>query len=178
MAKNLPKAPQFLVADTVIQESGGKLNIIGLYPGGEVVLQGELPKEVPKGVQGLALQGLTVVILLVDGYGKIEGKINFYDPAGKQFGKGISIEAEKRKEQAHSIILPVIPFPITAFGRYRVELQLNDRAYEHFFTVRHSDPAVSLPTFVERKQKARRPSRAKTRTEPSTSKMRKGRTSK
>ncbi len=146
MVTLLPKQLRFLLADAVREETGGKLTLLGLYTGDEVVLQGTLPVDTPKGMKGIALQGLTILVLIVDGYGEFNVQIQVYDPTGAPIGESSKDTLVKVKDVPQNMLLPITPFPVRAFGRHRLEIQLNNRKYEYLFTVRHQDPNARLPT--------------------------------
>ncbi len=146
MAKKLPAQLRFLLADAVREEAGGKVSILGFYSGDEVVLQGELPTKLEEGAQAVALPALTILVLFVDGYGNFQLRLQVFDPTGKPFGLSKPMQINKVKGAPYNIILPIMPFPIRVFGRYRFELRIDKRKYEYSFTVRHQDPNVRLPT--------------------------------
>lgn len=146
MANVYPKNIQFLLADAVRQEQGGKLTVLGLYSGDSVLLKDTLPKEVPDGMEGLALSGLTVVALVRDGQGAFDCTLQLFAPGGKALGKGVSkLKVDKQKEASTSLIFPIEPFPIPDFGIYRIVLQLGKHEYEFKFKVVHADPSATFP---------------------------------
>ena len=163
MRKQSPKNVQFLLADFVREEVGGKLTVMGLYSSAEVLLQGEIPKAFPEGVKGLAIPSLTIVAVVVDGLGKFNARINLFDPYGMPLGieaKGPGMVIDKVAAGAANILIPISPFPIPAFGEYRLELELDTKKYFYSFKIRHSNPAVRFPQ-VEEPAPARR-TKAKT----------------
>lgn len=146
MAKALPKQLRFLLADSVREELGGKLTVIGLYTGGEVILQNAMPAEVPEGFQGIALPGLTILAVFEDGQGEFEVQFQIYDPTNRPLGKSAPTTVVKAKNTTQNLIFPIMPFPVTGLGRYRFELRLDNRKYGYSFTVRHADPNARLPS--------------------------------
>jgi len=151
MAKVYPKLLRFLLADAVREESGGKLTILGLYSGDQLVLQGPLPKAVPKGFKGMALPGLTVLVMISDGHGEFECRFQIFDPNDALLGDGKAlILVNKQKDVASNLLFPITPFPITAFGRYRVLCKLDGRSYEYAFQIRHQNAKARLPRLSTR----------------------------
>jgi hypothetical protein len=156
----LPRQIHFLLADSVREELGGKLTVIGLYTGGEVILQGAMPADVPKGYERMALPGLTILAVCEDGEGQFQLEFELYDPSDRPLGKSAPTQVVKAKNAPQNLIFPLVPFLVPRFGRYRFELRLNNRKYEYSFTVRHSDPHASAPS-------PQIPSKTKARTSPS-----------
>lgn len=146
MANVYPRNVQFLLADAVRQEEGGKLTVLGLYSGDAVLLKDSLPNSIPEGMEGLALPGLTIVAIVRDGQGSFSYGVHLYGPDGKALGKGVDgMKLDKKKDAPASLLIPVQPFPIPDFGTYRVLLQLNRHEYEFKFRVSHIDPNAAFP---------------------------------
>ena len=146
MAKVYPKSLRFLLADAIRQEAGGKLTLLGLYAGDEVVLQGELPDVVPDGMKGVAIQGLTVLIMIPDGHGEFQCRFQLFDPTGDLLIDGrAAVTVNKQKGIASNLLFPISPFPVPQFGRYRVLCDLDKRSFEYSFVIRHQDPNATLP---------------------------------
>lgn len=146
MPKVLPKQLRFLLADSVREELGGKLTVIGLYTGGEVILQGAMPADVPEGFEGIALPGLTILAVFEDGEGEFQVQFQVYDPSNRPLGKSMPTAVVKTKNATQNLIFPITPFPVPRLGRYCFELRLDKRKYEYSFTVRHVDPNARLPS--------------------------------
>lgn len=147
MANVYPKNIQFLLADHVRQEEGGKLSLLGFYSGDAVLLKGLLPEEIPEGMEGIALPGLTIVAVVRDGQGVFNSAIHLYGPNGKELGEGVKGQKlDKRKDGTASLLVPIQPFPIPGFGIYRVLLELGTREYEYQFRVGHLDPLAVFPS--------------------------------
>ena len=104
MKKILPKQLRFFLADGVREEIGAKISLIGLYTGDEVIVQSELPVQVPGKIRGLALPGLYILIILVNGQGKFKGEFVIYDPNGKPMRRAIEI-VNKVKDKTFNVIL-------------------------------------------------------------------------
>lgn len=146
MATIYPKTIQFLLADAVRQEQGGKVTVLGLYSGDSVVLQDVLPKEFPEGMNGLALACLTILAIVRDGQGRFDCNLHLFGPTGTELGKGLnSVILDKQKDAPVNLIFPIQPFPIPDFGNYRIALWINKHEYEFKFKVTHADPGVVLP---------------------------------
>ncbi len=160
MPKVLPKQLRFLLADSVREELGGKLTVIGLYTGGEVILQGVMPVDVPEGYGGMALPGLTILAVFEDGEGEFQLQFQVYDPSNRPLGKSAPTPVVKAKNATQNLIFPLAPFPVPRLGRYRFELRLDSRKYEYSFTVRHTDPNARAPS-------PRVPSKTKAKSSPS-----------
>lgn len=146
MANVYPKQVQFLLADGVRQEQGGKFTVLGFYPGNGVLLNQPLPKKVPDGFKGVALPGLTLIITLFDGNGSFSGDLKIIRPSGELLGKGsTNIVIEKNKGKSASLLIPIEPFPVTEFGDYQATLKLGAHKYDFVFRIGHIDPKASLP---------------------------------
>lgn len=155
MANVYPKEIQFLIADHVRQEEGGKLSLLGFYSGDAVLLKGPLPAEIPEGVGGIALPGLTIVAVVRDGQGSFDSTFHLYSPDGRELGQGVKGQKlDKAKGGAASLIVPIQPFPIPEFGIYRARLQLGKHEYEFQFKVGHFDPNVPFPPKVSKGDKS------------------------
>lgn len=148
MANVYPKDLQFLLADAVRQEDGGKLTVLGLYTGEAVLLKEPLPKTLPEGMKGLALPGLTILATARDGHGSFNFSFKLYGPDGKSLGKGIvGAKLEKQKFAPANLLIPVQPFPISGFGTYRAVFKLSKQhEYEFKFRVGHVDPKAVFPS--------------------------------
>jgi hypothetical protein len=155
MANVYPKDVQFLLADAVRQEAGGKLAVLGLYSGA-VLLKDTLPKELPEGAKGMALPRLEVLVTIFDGYGRFNVDLRLLGPRGTVIGKGATeIFVDKKKDAAANVIFPIEPFPIPGFGTYRITMQLNRHRYEFKFGVGHTDPNARFPVAAtSKKQKS------------------------
>lgn len=152
MANVYPKNIQFLLADHVRQEEGGKLSLLGFYSGDAVLLKGPLPEEIPEGMEGIALPGLTIVAVVRDGHGSFNSAIHLYGPNGKELGEGVKGHAlDKAKDGTANLLVPIQPFPIPEFGMYRVLLELGKHEYEYRFRVGHLDPSVVFPSVTKGK---------------------------
>lgn len=145
MANVHPKDIQFLLADAVRQESGGKLTLLGFYSGHTVILQDPIPKDIPDHVHGIALPGLTIVATIFDGHGMFDGQFCLFSPSGIPLGKGETAPIEKQKNVPSNLIFPIHPFPVPEFGTYRIVLKLNRHEHEFAFKVAHVDPKACLP---------------------------------
>lgn len=146
MANVYPKDIQFLLADHVRQEEGGKLSLLGFYSGDAVLLKGPLPEEIPDGLEGIALPGLTIVAVVRDGHGVFNSVIHLYGPNGKELGEGLrGQKLDKGKEGTANLLVSIQPFPIPGFGIYRVLLELGTHKYEYRFRVGHLDPLTVFP---------------------------------
>ncbi len=151
MAKKLPTAANFFLADSVREESGGKLTLIGFYSGNELILNGPLPKKLPADAQSIALPGLSILITFFGGKGKFSLDIQLFDPKGIEFAPAHRSEISIETPGAQNVILPIIPFPIKAFGKYMLRVKLDKQSYDYEFIVRHRDPKAKLHVVEEKK---------------------------
>lgn len=146
MARLFPKNVQFILADAVRQEVGGKLTMLGLYSGDVVLLNETLPPALPEGAAGMALAGLTFLVRVLDGQGQFKYRVDLYGPKGEMLGQRMTEQIlEMQPGTTASLIVPVQPFPIPEFGIYRIVLTLNGRPYEFKFRVGHVDPTAIFP---------------------------------
>jgi hypothetical protein len=162
MEKQLPSAPRFLLADNITEQSGGKLLIIGLYSGDVVVLHGPLPAKVPAQFHGIALPGLYVLVTFVDGVGQFDASVRIYDPNGIALGPASILKAKLEKGKSQNFVVPLVPFPVTAFGKYRIELQIDTKKFGYEFAVQHEDPNAALPSIQSKKTSSKKPVKSAT----------------
>lgn len=144
MRKVYPKDVRFLLADAVRQEQGGKLSLLGFYPGNLVILQGELPKDLREN-ELFGIPSLGLVFLIMDGQGDFKARIDIQQPNGKRVGLGAALDTKKKSGVTHTITVPLTPFPIDALGTFKVSITFDGRAHHFAFVVRHSDPKATLP---------------------------------
>lgn len=145
MTNVLPKRVNFLLADQIREEAGGKLTIIGLYANDEIILLGDLPEELPIGLQGLALPALSILVQLKDGIGNYNGEAQVIDPNGKPLIIPAKLTISLKENVWSNLIVPFVPFPLPKFGLYTFELKLDNKKYKYTFTIRHSDEKARLP---------------------------------
>lgn len=162
MEKQLPSAPRFLLADNITEQSGGKLLIVGLYSGDVVMLHGTLPAEVPSQFHGVALPGLYVLVTFVDGVGEFDASVRIYDPKGNAFDPKSMVKVKLEKGKSQNFLVPIVPFPVTAFGKYRIELQIDTKQFNYEFAVQHEDPNAALPSIQSKKKSTKKPVKAAT----------------
>lgn len=146
MRKAYPKEVRFLLADGVREETGGKVTVLGLYSGDDVVLQGDLPPILPEGMLGLALPNLSFLVVIKDGAGEFQVQYSLVDPMGGSIGRpNLEQTISKQKGIPTNIIVQVSPFPLSSFGRYKFLLEIDGRKFEYPFLVRHQDPSKKFP---------------------------------
>lgn len=159
MQKKLPSAPHFLLADNIATQDGGKLLVVGLYAGNEVVLRGTMPTG-----NVIALPGLYILATFMDGAGEFDVDFRMSAPTGKLLGKVKSIlKVNLIQGKSQNIIMPVVPFHIIAFGRYQVELQMDKQTFKYEFAVRHEDPNMAFPSIHSKNKSPRKPTKAAAR---------------
>lgn len=146
MATKIPTKVQFLLADAIRQETGGKLTILGLYSGDIVQLQGEYPKTLPDGQKEIGIPSLAVLATFLDGHGKFKTSVTISDPTGKQLAKSLPQEIEKSSEAPFNFILPFTPFPVRQLGQHHLILAIDKKKFSYFFTVKHVNPKFRLPS--------------------------------
>lgn len=145
MTNQLPTQIRFLLADSVREEAGGKLTILGLYSGDEVVMQGALPSQLPEGRAEVYLKELAILIIAMDGEGEFQAQIQLYDPNNSPIRQSSPMPVNKVKGSPMNIILPIAPFPVRAFGNHQLAFQLDKKVFKYKFIVRHQDPGMHLP---------------------------------
>ncbi len=162
MKKQQPSTPRFLLADNIAEQSGGKLLIVGLYAGDVVVLHGPLPTEVPTQFHGIALPGLYILVTFADGVGEFDVSVRIYDPTGNALGPTSILKVKLEKGKSQNCVVPLVPFPVTAFGKYRVELQAGTKTFNYDFAVQHEDPNAVVPLIQTKKKSTKKPVEAAT----------------
>ena len=83
MRKPLPKRVQFLLAESVREEVGGKLTLLGYFTGNDIIMHNPMPATIPKGAKGIALSNLTILATFFGGSGTYNAEVAVYDPSGK-----------------------------------------------------------------------------------------------
>jgi hypothetical protein len=120
-------AVNFLLAETVRQEVGGKLTIIGFYPGNQLLI--------PKGTKQ-TVTPLAFIFLVLEGEGTFPSSISLVSPSGKAMFQDEKMpDTVKIPKQPLSVLVGVQPFVTDEIGKFDVTLRLGDASYRRSFTV-------------------------------------------
>ena len=120
-------AVNFLLAESIRQETGGKLTIIGYYPGNQLLI----PKETKQLVTSIAF-----VFIALDGDGTFSTAVSLTAPSGKAIFKNEFLQnSVKHPGQPLSVLLAVQPFVTDETGTFDVTLHLDNATYRRSFTV-------------------------------------------
>ena len=122
----------FVVCEELRQETGGKVSLLGVY-GGEEILVIAPPGEAP------ILSGIGFYYCFGGGEGTFAARFELTDPHGTQVISNPVGQLVKRPDGALNVMVQLRPFP-TAYGVYRARLYLDDRAYERTLRVTRRDP--------------------------------------
>lgn len=119
---------QFIVAEFVRNELGGKVTIIGAYAGGHILLSPSttFPANFP-----LAFYGV-----FEDGVGEFDVKLQILSPDDEVQVDGIIGKAIKKPDQALTLAFSIAPFRPNSFGEYRFKIMLDDKAFFEKFYVK------------------------------------------
>lgn len=125
----------FLIADEIRPEMGGKQTVLGLYADG-IIMLGTPPQldtsapEAPEGIERLAF--LMNISDVPEGKHKYKGQI--IDPSGNPHGPEISFgEEETPKGKSRTIVVETKPFLIKGKGTYHFNLYFDDVLYSFPF---------------------------------------------
>ncbi|HWB50152.1 MAG TPA: hypothetical protein VG651_13660 [Stellaceae bacterium] len=110
-----------LLCDGVRPNPDGKLDVVGLYPVGEVKLD-------PAATLPVTIN-LTFVFVLKDGDGSFSAVFRIVDPLGKELHKFDVPEFKKPPNLAHVMILPVGLIPVVHAGNYALSLEIGGQRY-------------------------------------------------
>jgi hypothetical protein len=117
----------FMVADGMRKEQDGKMSLFGFY--GTDKLQIKAETEFPTGYP------LTFVFLLRDGVGSFSVDLEIEDPAGAVTFSSELPHAKKLPGESHGVVVTMAPFVLTAFGKYRLTLTLDNRRYRRVLSI-------------------------------------------
>jgi hypothetical protein len=129
MPKVLPPGIDlFLTAESVRQEPGGKLTIIGAIMGG--------PLLVPAGTSFPIGIPLALLVVFQDGEGEFDTSIRIVDVAGAAMGPDVPLGiVTKIAGQPMHLSVNFGAFIVQKPGTYKVEIRLDSHVYTKDFTV-------------------------------------------
>jgi hypothetical protein len=120
-------AVNFLLAESVRQEAGGKLTIIGLYPANQLLIA--------KGTKQL-VTSLAFGFIVLDGDGTFSTVISLVAPSGKTiFKEELLPNSVKLPGQPLTLVVAVQPFVTDETGKFDIALRLDNATYRRSFTV-------------------------------------------
>ena len=129
MANTYPeKIDLFLVAESLRQERGGKITILGAFSGGRVLLSkgGTFPVALP----------IAFLIAFNVGKGHFKTRIRITDPNGEPVVEDLPTgDIDKAPEQTMQLMVNFGVFEFSMPGRYRVDSFLDDRVYTEYLNV-------------------------------------------
>ncbi len=128
MPKTYPSAiHNFIVAEFVRPEAGGKTTIIGAFSIGKIILLENTPLP--------ALIPLGLFVAFKDGEGTFQGKVRITDPNAKELVSGVLGSVVKEPNQGMQFAINFSTLPLVATGDYLVDVMLDDRIYQEHFSV-------------------------------------------
>ena len=138
MSKKYPpqKALNFVVCEDLRSETGGKYSIMGIYPGGQIVLHTDASKK-PGKIKGR--MRILFVSMIHGGEGKFpcEWEIISPDKSVVRSGKFENIELGPNRGSILGAGLQ--NFEIPEYGKYTFVLKLGEKSYERYFTIERVD---------------------------------------
>ena len=126
-----PKIDIFLAAESLRQEIGGKVTIIGAFVGGQIVMAPDtpLPAHMP----------LAILAAFYGGEGDFETKLRITGPSGEK-GPDLSTGSiSKVPNQAMQVMVNFGLFVVETLGKYKIDIVLNDNVYTEYLTFSVSD---------------------------------------
>ena len=133
MAQHYPtnERVDFLACESVRAEAGGKLTMLGYYPGSSINIS--TSTTLPAQIQ------LALVYVLRDGEGKFNCKLRIGLPTHKS-GQDIDLpEINKDRNKNHTVTINFVAFPVPEAGEYRFVLILDDEIYERILRIEIRD---------------------------------------
>jgi len=127
----------FLVAEEIRPEAGGKMTILGFIPNNTLLITSSRPEDAPKdikdGIDRLAF--LVVISDLHEGVHKFKGQI--FCPSGEPYNQETSFgEGVAQQGTSHSIVIELKPFIIKEYGFYHFHFYVNDVLTKFTFEIR------------------------------------------
>lgn len=139
-SKTFPAAQdvKFILCEDVRREHTGKLLVIGLYPGEQVVMH--RPKPIAETAGVAAIDSLVLLFIARNGLGEFAGRLAIEGPNGEPVLNGPMQKVELRESASGTLIAGFKPFPVRQFGHHRVTLFLDERPYCFAFEIREGAP--------------------------------------
>jgi hypothetical protein len=129
VAKDYPTDVNFILCEDIREEAHGKFSLLGVF-GGQSVL-------VPESVLGQALPCIAVFSSFADGAGTFRAVNELLDPSGKIIAsnRDENLEVKKDPDKNMLLLMKWVPFPISSFGTYTVQVFLDNTNYEFEFGI-------------------------------------------
>jgi len=127
----------FLIAEAARLEPSGKASLLGFFGGERIQIAdyATLPSGFP----------LTFVFVLREGVGCFEGAFQIRDPLGELvYNEALAPVIKRSPVENHGIAINLRPFPVTAFGTYRVALILDGKRYKRSLQIDADAPSSSF----------------------------------
>jgi hypothetical protein len=115
-----------LLCEDARLEIGNKITIIGWYVGGDILIPQPNPQPV--------LQSLCLIFHIRSGDGEFSVSTKVIDPNGTTIVETQVSKISINRGSATAQILKLVPFS-SLYGRYNVELYLEEKAYRRQFAV-------------------------------------------
>jgi hypothetical protein len=120
-------AIQFLLCESVRQEQGGKLTLLGFFPGSVIV--------VPPTTETITFP-LAFLFITNDGDGLFSVRVTLIRPSGAvEFADQPIPDVTKEPGKPMTALVQFLPFHTSEFGGFKILLKLNDALYERIFTI-------------------------------------------
>lgn len=119
--KVFPEHKVTLLADDIREEKNGKISLIGIYTGGNIMIEGVLPVAFPK---------FCFFVRFYDGDGEFKVDCALTGPDGEALlnvKKGMKLIAKKNTYGNLNVFLA--PFNIAKEGEYRFTVNLDDKEF-------------------------------------------------
>jgi hypothetical protein len=134
MAKVMPSDTQvgLLVADDVRQEVNNKISLAGFYIGNSMNI---------KDIGPSIIIPLTFLVVLSGGEGTFKFKMDFFSPSGSPIFQGPEADVVKEPIKPSVTIVKFGNFPVSATGKYRIDIYLDGYKFSRELAVGH-DPTI------------------------------------
>lgn len=149
--KTYPTTTHILVADDIRQEQGGKLTLVGVYSGNNIIF--ELPENAPANARPV-LPALSVYAAFLDGEGEYSARIDLLSPSDQILVSAGPFPAKKSLDENMILNCRWAPVNFPQDGKYTIKVSLDDREFKYVLDVKESSPSLPKPTEALEKEAA------------------------
>jgi len=134
MKKQYPTADRltFILSEDVRREESGKATIIGAFLGENIIVNE------PKGEGAEIISCMAFTFIFNDGVGSFQTAVSVTAPDGviqvDAYSTGLLV---KNENASLNILFRISPFQVKD-GTYKVTVHLDDRTYDRYFSIKHS----------------------------------------
>jgi hypothetical protein len=156
---------KFILCEDIRAEMQGKVSLVGVYPGENLLLVNDPPPGTPKDHKP-AISSLAFVFFVSNGSGKASPRVIISDPRGKVAAPVQLADTTFVPDSAATIAGLAKPFVVGEVGKYSIRLEIGVRKFEFHFLIRKATTkelknlalpnSVSGATAMVRSEKPRR----------------------